>query len=260
MTLIIGFKCSDGLVVGADSGATMGDISGLHTVMQPMTKLQLVADKAIVGVSGPVGLGQLFVDSVNRIHSDFRNLDGPTVCRKLREEFRKDAEIALHMAAMAIQVLGANARAGAITTTLVALAARDGPHLVQFDCECCPEMATEDLPFVSIGSGQLIADPFLAFLRRIFWKDRLPSVSEGIFAVNWTLEHAIDTAPGGIARPITLGELKMEGTQPRARLLSKDELQEHREMRTQAEAHIRKFEELLRPMGGEKEPPQPPAG
>lgn len=257
MTLIIGFKCSDGLVVGADSGATMGDVSGLRTIMQPMTKLQLAADKAIVGVSGPVGLGQLYVDCVERIHTEFRDKDISWICRRLRDEFRKDVEIALRMAAMAIQILGASARAGAITTTLVALAARDGPHLVQFDCECCPEVATKDLPFVSVGSGQLIADPFLAFLRRIFWKDRLPSVSEGIFAVNWTLEHAIDTAPGGLARPITIGELKMEGTQPKARLLSEDELQEHREMRTRAEAHIKEFEELLRPVGGEKEPPKP---
>lgn len=257
MTLIIGFKCSDGLVVGADGGATMGDVSGLRTIMQPMTKLQLAADKAIVGVSGPVGLGQLYVDCVERIHNQFRDKDISWICRSLRDEFRKDAEIAMHMAAMAIQVLGANARAGAITTTLVALAARDGPHLVQFDCECCPEVTTNDLPFVSIGSGQMIADPFLAFLRRVFWKDRLPSVSEGIFAVNWTLEHAIDTAPGGIAYPITLGELKMEGTQPRARLLSKEELQEHREMRTEAEAHVRMFGQEQRPMGREKEPPQP---
>jgi len=257
MTLIIGFKCLDGLVVGADSGATMGDISGLRTIMQPMTKLQVTAGKAIVGVSGPVGLGQLYMDCVERIHNEFRDKDISWICRRLRDEFRKDAEIALHMAAMAIQVLGANARAGAITTTLVALAARDGPHLVQFDCECCPEVTTNDLPFVSIGSGQLIADPFLAFLKRIFWKHRPPSVTEGIFAINWTLEHAIDTAPGGIARPITLGELKMEGTQPKARILSNDELKEHSEMRTRAEAHIKKFEELLRPMGGELEPPQP---
>jgi 20S proteasome alpha/beta subunit len=258
MTLIIGFKCSDGLVVGADSGATMGDyVSGLRTIMQPMTKLQLVADKSIIGVSGPVGLGQLYVDCVERIHNEFRDKDISWICRRLRDEFRKDAEIALHMAAMATQVLGANARAGAITTTLVALAARDGPYLVQFDCECCPEVTTNDLPFVSIGSGQLIADPFLAFLKRIFWKDRSPSVSEGIFAVNWTLAHALDTAPGGIAPPITIGELKMEGTQPKARLLSDKELREHREMRTQAEAHIKKFEELLRPVGGEKEPPTP---
>ena len=260
MTLIIGFKCSDGLVVGADSGATMGDISGLHTVMQPMTKLQLVSDKAIVGVSGPVGLWQLYVDCVERIHNQFRDKDISWICRSLRDEFRKDAEVAMHMAAMATQVLGANARAGAITTTLVALAAKDGPHLVQFDCECCPEVTTKDLPFVSIGSGQIIADPFLAFLRRIFWENRLPPISDGIFAVVWTLEHAHATAPGGIAPPITLGVLKMEGTQPKARLLSKDELKEHRQVVGQAENHVREFAQKLRPGAKESEPPQPPAG
>jgi len=258
MTLIIGFKCSDGLVVGADSGATMGNyVSGLRTVMQPMTKLGVVGGKAIVGVSGPVGLGQLYVDCVDRIHNDFRNLDAPAVCRMLREEFRKDAEIALHMAAMATRVLGSQAQVGAVTTILVALTAKNEPHLIQFDCECCPEMATNDLPFVSIGSGQIIADPFLAFLRRIFWKERLPSVSEGTFAIVWTLEHAIATAPGGIAPPITLGVLTMEGTQPKARLLSKDELLEHRQVIGQAEDHVREFKQEQRPRATEPEPPQP---
>jgi len=261
MTLIIGAKCSDGLVIGADSGATLGStVTGLHTVMQAVTKLAVVGEKAIVGVSGPVGLGQLYVDAVDRIHNDFRNLDAPTICRKLRDEFRKDAEIALQMAAMAIRVLGPQAQAGAVTTTLVALAARSGPYLIQFDCECCPEMATDDLPFVSIGSGQLIADPFLAFLKRIFWKERLPSVSEGTFAVVWTLEHAINTAPGGIAGPITLGALTMEGTQAKARLLTEKELREHRQFVGQAENHVRKFREELLPRAKEPEPPQPPAG
>jgi hypothetical protein len=136
-------------------------------------------------------------------HNEFRNLDTSAVCRRLRDEFRKDAEIAMRMAAMATQVLGSSARAGAITTTLVALVARDEPQLIQFDCECCPEVIIRDLPFVSIGSGQMIADPFLAFLKRIFWKERLPSVSEGIFTVVWTLKHALETAPGGIAPPIS---------------------------------------------------------
>jgi hypothetical protein len=245
--------------MGADSGATMGDyVSGLRTVMQPMTKLDIVGDKAIVGVSGPVGLGQLYLDSVNRIHNEFRDLDAPTICRKLRDEFRKDAEVALHMAAMAIQVLGSQARVGAVTTTLVALAAKNEPHLIQLDCECCPEMATTDLPFMSIGSGQLIADPFLAFLKRLFWKERLPSVSDGIFAVAWTLEHAIKTAPGGIAGPITLGVLTIEGTQPKARLLSKDELKEHQQVVGQAENYVRKFREELLPGVKESEPPHPP--
>lgn len=258
MTLIIGFKCSDGVVVGADSGATMGDYaSGLRTIMQSVTKLHTVGGKAIVGISGPVGLGQLFVDSVESIHNDFRSLDAPTICRKLREEFQKDATIALRMAGMAISVIGAQAQVSAITTTLVALAAKNEPQLIQFDCQCNPEMATNDLPFVSIGSGQIIADPFLAFLKRIFWKDRLPSISEGTFAVVWTLEHAIETAPGGIAGPINIGVLKIEGTQPVARLLSNDELQEHREVKSQAENHFKKFEQELRPSPREREPPRP---
>jgi len=258
MTLIIGFKCSDGLVVGSDSGATMGDYaSGLHTIMQPMTKLQIVADKAIVGVSGPVGLGQLYFDCINRIHNEFRNLDATAICRKLRDELRKDAEVALHMAAIATQVLGPQARVGAIATTLVALAARNEPHLIQFDCECSPEIVTNDLPFVSIGSGRIIADPFLAFLKRIFWKERLPPVSEGIFAVAWTLHHAIKTAPGGIAEPIGLGVLTMEGSQPKARLLTKAELSEHEQFIGHMEDRIRALKEDLRPRDREPEPPQP---
>ncbi|TES84287.1 MAG: hypothetical protein E3J92_01655 [Dehalococcoidia bacterium] len=259
MTLIIGAKCSDGLVMGADSGATMGDyVSGLHTVMQPMTKLEIVGDKAIVGVSGPVGLGQLYCDRVNRIHNEFRDLDGPTVCRKLRDEFRKDAEIALRMAAIASQALGSQARVGAVTTTLVALAAKNEPHLIQLDSECLPEMATADLPFVSIGSGQLIADPFLAFLKRLYWKEHPPSVSDGIFAVTWTLEHAIKTAPAGIIGPITLGILTIEGTQPKARLLKETELKEHRQVVGQAENHVQKIREELLPGAKEPEPPHPP--
>ena len=258
MTLIIGYKCSDGVVVGADSGATMGDyVSGLRTIMQSVTKLHIAGGKAIVGVSGPVGLGQLFFDSVDNIHNDFRDLDAPTICRKLREEFQKDATIALRMAGLATSVIGAQAQISAITTTLVALAARNEPHLIQFDCQCNPEMATTDLPFVSIGSGQIIADPFLAFLRRIFWKDSLPPISEGTFAVVWTLEHAIATAPGGIEGPINLGVLKIEGTQPVARLLSNDELQEHREVKSQAENYFKKFEQELRPSPRELEPPRP---
>jgi len=259
MTLIIGIKCSDGLVLGADSGATLGStVTGLRTIIQPVTKLEQIANKAIVGVSGPVGLGQLYANSVYKLHNSFRDSDGAEVCRKLRDEFRKDAEIALRMAAMAIQVLGSQAQAGALTTTLVALAANDGPQLIQFDCECSPEMATNDLPFVSIGSGQIIADPFLAFLKRIFWEKRPPSVSEGIFAVVWTLEHTIKTAWAGIAGPIRVGRLRMQGTQAEAQILTEPELVEHRINVTEIEKYIQKFPQEQRPTAEEPEPPQPP--
>ncbi len=65
MTLIIGLKCSDGIVVGYDGAATLANIARLRTVIQPVPKLAIIRDKMIVGVSGPVGLGQVFCDRVD---------------------------------------------------------------------------------------------------------------------------------------------------------------------------------------------------
>jgi len=258
MTLIIGIKCSDGIVVGSDGAATLGNIAGLRTVIQPVSKLTLIRDKMIVGLSGPVGLGQLYCDRLDEVCNDLRDDRGPEVCRKIRQAFLRDAETTLKVAALCTQIMGASAQVGVLHQTLVALATRGTAHLIQFDYQCAPEMATDDLPFVTIGSGQNIADPFLAFLRRVFWKDRLPSTPEGGFAVMWTLIHAINTAPGGIAEPIRLAVLQMTGAQPSARLLSDTELREHRVMVKEAEKYLNSFPESLQPGEHEAEPPLPP--
>jgi len=57
MTLIVAMKCSDGVVVGADSAATLGSF-GEQTVKEIATKLYIVKDSLILGLSGPVGLAQ----------------------------------------------------------------------------------------------------------------------------------------------------------------------------------------------------------
>jgi 20S proteasome alpha/beta subunit len=257
MTLIIGLKCSDGIVVGSDGAATLGNIAGLRTVMQPVPKLAIIRDRMIVGLSGPVGLGQLYCDRLDEVCNDLRDDRGPEVCRKIRMAFLKDAETTLKVAALSTQIMGASAQVGALHQTLVALATRGTPHLIQFDYQCAPEMATDALPFVAIGSGQNIADPFLAFLRRVFWKDRLPTIPEAGFAVVWTLIHAIRTAPGGIAEPICLGVLQVKGAQPTARLLSDAELREHRVMVDEAEKYLNSFPKSLQPGEHESEPPLP---
>ena len=51
---------------------------------------------------------------------------------------------------------------------------------------------------VLLSRGQVetdagITDPFLALMRNVYWKDDLPTLNEGAFAVTWTLEHAIET-------------------------------------------------------------------
>ena len=55
MTLIIGVRCSDGVVIGADGAATLGSTLGGPTVMQPVTKLQILEGTIVMGVSGQVG-------------------------------------------------------------------------------------------------------------------------------------------------------------------------------------------------------------
>ena len=258
MTLIVGIRCSDGIVVGADGAATLGNTVGLRTVIQPVAKLAIVRD-AVIAVSGPVGIGQLFADRLDGSYNSLRSLSGEEAARTLREAFLKDAEVALRVASLAASVVGSGpAQQDILYETLVAVASKNVPRLIQFDYQCAPELATEDLPFVAIGSGRSIADPFLAFLRRVFWKDSLPSLKEGNFAATWTLQHAIQTAPGGIAPPISVANLQMIKGQPSAALLPDIERKEHDEAIGAAEDLLRMFRSEQAPRSSEPSPPAVP--
>ena len=131
--------------------------------------------------------------------------------------------------------------------------------LFQFDQQCAPEEASSGLPFISIGSGQPLADPFLAFIRRIFWRDRLPTKAEGIFAALWTLQHAIETAPGGIGDPtqMILTE-KVSNDQWQARELPQEELQEHKEAISCAECSLSNFRDSFKSTDSKDIPPPSP--
>jgi hypothetical protein len=48
------------------------------------------------------------------------------------------------------------------------------------------------MPFISLGSGKLSADPFLGFLRKVYWPTKLPTIQEGALAACWTIQHAIN--------------------------------------------------------------------
>jgi hypothetical protein len=125
------------------------------------------------------------------------------------------------------------------------------PHLVQFNHQCDPEEATAGLPFVSIGSGQPTADPFLAFIRGIFWPERLPPLNDGIFATIWTLRHTIKTRPGGVGGRVQIVTLSKDGgNRWTARELSRAEFGEPQQM-------IQTMEEGMRNLTGETFSAQP---
>ena len=237
--------------MGADGAATLGAPLGLPTVVQPTTKLHILQDKMIMGVSGQVGLGQLYCASVEQLWKSNqlgRNVSLSEVKGKLRDSIFKDLEPAIRGANASIPFLGNNAAIQSIgTQSLIALPVggpTGDPELIQLDWLGNPEAASTDLPFVSIGSGQQLADPFLAFLRHIFWPDKLPKVAEGVFTIVWTLAHAIEINPGGVSDPIQLAVLERKsGRELAARELSQEEIEEHRAMMLEAEEHLKHFKD-----------------
>jgi len=66
MTLIIGIKCKDGIVMGSDGAATLGAM-GQSTIVQPFRKLETISNTIILGVSGPVGIGQIFKGVIKKL-------------------------------------------------------------------------------------------------------------------------------------------------------------------------------------------------
>ena len=125
MTLIVGIKCSDGVVLGADGAATLGNILGETTVTQHVTKLQIIQDRIIMGVSGQVGLSQLYCDRVEGLWRDNklgRSTGLPDVQRLVYGAIYQDAQIAIAGAAASVPLIGnVNAATLVLTNSLIAI-------------------------------------------------------------------------------------------------------------------------------------------
>ncbi len=238
MTVVIGMLCEDGAVVGSDSSATLtaGPSGQLRTIEQPSKKTFVVGENIIFAGTGQVGLGQRF-ESVLRLVWQHPNLDnmGPLdiaklICVKTIEDFAST-----------------NAPRGEFGA-VVAFAHRKRFYLYEFAVkDLQPEMKTPDMWFVSMGSGQVITDPFLGFLRRAFFQEGRPTLSEGVFAVNWALKQAIELNTGGINGPAQIGVLESDapGIPFRAKLLSDTDLSEHNDAVVAVTKHLGKFRDML---------------
>ena len=219
--------------MAADGATTLGSVVSGQTVQQRTAKkLEIVQGKIVVGVSGYVGLGQRLRAEIDDCYSagelkGMRPEKAGGVLRKRLWENVVGPEMVV--AAQAGKLLGQSAASqSAVAATLVAMPLDGEPHLVQFDHQCSPEFATDNLPFVTIGSGQGNADPFLSFNRKTFWPQGCPSLQDGVFSAVWTVRHAIDNAPGGLADPIQVVVLEKTGkNQFEARELSQPDLDDH---------------------------------
>jgi ATP-dependent protease HslVU (ClpYQ) peptidase subunit len=261
VTLIIGIKCSDGVVVGADGAATFGNLSQT-TIQQPVRKLTVVDGQMIVGTAGPVAIAQVYATEVARLSKSGRFTKNPErILTDVRDAVWPYVEKEWNAAGVVSRAMGPHAMQAAASHSVLAAGVAGQASLFQFNHQCSPEEATRDLPFISIGSGQPLADPFLAFLRRIFWTDALPVLAEGILATLWGLEHAILTNAGGVARPVQVTTLARgkDGKAWVATELTPEELTEHYQNIKEAEQALAGYKHAQKAAGViETEVPSPP--
>jgi ATP-dependent protease HslVU (ClpYQ) peptidase subunit len=247
MTLIVGVKCSDGIVLGADSAATFGTQLGQQNTIrqETATKLHISSNKIVIAVSGPVSLSQSYGDEMDvylaskgsKVH--WKNVADAK--KDISGMFWKHAKEAWQKAEVVARVAGVQAAINECNhASAAAFAIGDESHLIQFSAHCNAEEVTQDLPFAALGSGQPSADPFLAFIRRIFWPSGLPSLIDGQIATVWTLDEVIKTNPGGVGGAVKVAVLKKdEKNNWRCELLTDEEIDEHRQLVADIERRMR---------------------
>jgi hypothetical protein len=81
--------------------------------------------------------------------------------------------------------------------------------------------------YAALGSGKLSADPFLRFVVDVFCRNIQPTVRDAVFLATWTVQHVIETNPGGVAGPIRIVTMIADGQFGQAKELSNQEIQEH---------------------------------
>lgn len=223
--------------MASDSAGSLGTGIQMTIGQQTVTKIVTIEDAILYSFTGSLGMAQLLVDKIRNVWNPafFANARAPEAMHKIGTTIADIVKIYASNA-QALQQIGGLM---GLCRSLVALPIKEGPRLFQFDYGGIPEEATKELPCIALGSGQQIADPFLAFLRKILWKNREPNIAEGRLVASWTVRHVSETNPGGVALPLQMACLTMKGG--KAVIEPMEDQEEHFQQIDAAEAAFRDY-------------------
>ena len=245
MTVIIGVLCQDGVVIGSDSSSTFVTKT-IRTIEQKCQKVFVVNNNIILSGSGQIGLGQRFMAIVENFsrQKDFIPLTPLDKCTNLCAQAIK------HFVSTNVQT----GQYGA----LLAFPSQNNHYLCEFaETDFQPELKNKKTWFVSIGSGQPIADPFLGLMKKVFFEKKSnPTVKDGIFIVTWALQHCIELNPGGINGPEQIGVLSKnkETGNYIGQILEEAELAEHTSNVKDVEDYLGEYREIMHKKDAKKIP------
>jgi hypothetical protein len=163
--------------------------------LQANSKIQIYGGNVIVAATGAVGLSQRLTHHIEQAISGGVFKGSKHDCTtNISKRLLTDCSNSL---------VQNHPQQGLRFGALLAATIKGEPCLVEYaTTDFQPEIKDDKAFFASMGSGQILADPFLAFVSRVLWKGAMPTVDDGRFGVYWVLDHTIKLAVGGVRGPI----------------------------------------------------------
>ena len=230
MTLVLGIRCSDGIVAGADSMFAVG--APIGRVRMDGEKVHMLPEnQGIVAFAGDLDVSQLVLDDLREQWPAIQNNDKRSAVKSMISNSIR-------------RVLGDEdtQRDMPEFSALVALTIQNEPSLQLFRGTRPPLEARDGIYFLRAGTGDHFALLFQKFLERVFWNGKAPpSISDGVFSALWTLSHIIETNAmgiGGTPRIAVLEDRNSRGDW-HSRMLPNNELDEYQQLVQSLESSMR---------------------
>ncbi|QCQ99172.1 hypothetical protein [Brevundimonas sp. SGAir0440] len=245
MTVVVAFLCTDGVVVGADSMLTPS-MGGQGVGHHKGRKVGRIDGEQIFAFAGDQGLGARFQIMAAGSHALANQVGHPidyalALTNSLTQQFHNSGATPSHVNAV------------------VAFQHNGNSHCCMFEGAIQPRLLDEHHFYAALGSGKLSADPFLRYLADIFCpQGTMPTVRLATFLTAWTIQHVIETNPGGVAGPIRMATIEQTRGATIARDVPADEIDQHLQAMESAVQALRDWSQGLHnngPQAREAEPP-----
>jgi hypothetical protein len=201
MTLIVGIRCSDGVILGSDSAVTFTDPSGSPTTRTLIEgKIKIVTPQLMMAGTGIVAMSQAVEHRVGELARGGRELR--------RSDARKFGNL------LSQKVIDLFKGTGALEFNpsyglLVAASCKDGPTLLSaVSNEAYQTTVVDDeLPYSALGSGQPVAEALLGHWSSLMWPSGMPDLKMARLAMALTLKEGCRLSAYGVSEPIHIAEL-----------------------------------------------------
>jgi len=235
MSVLVGIHSTDGVVLAADSAATLGGFEG-DTAIDTARKITVIGSTLVLGVAGSAGFNQKVVDALEHDSPvDYASLRPVQAMNRLEQALRPLMDQAMAVLQVARSAHGDLVAGHIMGETLIAVPSTEGPQLVKINA-AGTGCLYQELLFATIGEGQRTADPFMLWQKKVVWRDGQPNQSRAALSAVWTVDYVVSRHPGRVGGEPAVSILTQTGPRSRVSTLSPDDISTHRKIIADAEA------------------------